>query len=102
MHDASKDEVDILERSTKCNKDRHNSEGSNGGIEGENSQAHAEGPKRSYRDTVTGRSIGNNKELEEEDLDGDVSDDDMIEEGNGVTWFGMGITREEKIATRRP
>lgn len=35
-------------------------------------------------------------------MDGEVFDDDMVEEGDKVTWFGMGMTREEKIAVKRP
>lgn len=34
--------------------------------------------------------------------DGIVSDDDVIEEGDGDTWFEMGMTKEEKIVVRRP
>lgn len=34
--------------------------------------------------------------------DVDVSDDDVIKEGEDETWFGIGITNEEKIEARRP
>lgn len=38
-----------------------------------------------------------------EDLnDGEVSDDDLIEESSVGTWFEIGITREEKIEACRP
>lgn len=38
----------------------------------------------------------------DEDLleDGDIFDDDPIEEGNDETWFRMGMTREEKMEAR--
>lgn len=52
--------------------------------------------------TITGGSSEAMKGIEDEDLDGDVSDDDMVEEGGKVTWFGMGMMREEKIVSRRP
>lgn len=38
---------------------------------------------------------------EEEEDEGDVSNDDVIEEGDDETWFGMGMTRAEKIEERR-
>lgn len=28
-------------------------------------------------------------------------DDDVIEEGDDETWFGMGMTKEEEIVARR-
>lgn len=34
--------------------------------------------------------------------EGEVSDDDTIEEGDDEAWFGIGMTREEKIEARRP
>lgn len=36
------------------------------------------------------------------DDDGDVSDDDVVEDGGDGMWLGMGMTRKEKIETRRP
>lgn len=42
--------------------------------------------------------------VEIEDLEGEgkVSDDNVIEEGDKQTWFGMGMMKEEKISTRKP
>lgn len=39
--------------------------------------------------------------MEEVD-DGEISDDDLDEENNDETWFGMEMTRVKKIETRRP
>lgn len=44
----------------------------------------------------------NSSNFETNEDDGDVSDDDMVEEGNGETWFGMGMTKEEKSVAWRP
>lgn len=40
--------------------------------------------------------------LEEDQGDGDVSNDDPIEESIDGTWFWMGMSREEKIEVQRP
>lgn len=34
--------------------------------------------------------------------DGLISDDDPIEDSDDESWFGMGMTRDEKNGTRRP
>lgn len=34
--------------------------------------------------------------------DGEISDDDIIEEGEDMTCFEIGMTREEKVEARRP
>lgn len=53
-------------------------------------------------DSVLGGSRQGQGGSEEMDEDGEVSYDDIIEEGNGETWFGMRMTKEEKIEARRP
>lgn len=57
--------------------------------------------KKSYRDSV----LGDRKQKKVEtffDLDmGEVSDDDIIEESMDGSWFGIGMTREQKIQARR-
>src|SRR3954463_13819301 len=46
---------------------------------------------------------GKDDDLQEEvDDEGNTSDDDLVEEGDGVSWFGMGMTKMEKIEVRRP
>lgn len=55
--------------------------------------------RRSYRDTVL--DSGRRKMLMGEDVDdGEVSDDDIIEESMDKTWLGIGMTKEEKIKCR--
>lgn len=88
----SKEEADILRRS-----------------KWRNNEADGEAPpdpsqnKRfvSYRDSVIGAK-------EKEDLgqdvmtgDGGISDDDEVEDGDDDTYFGMGMTREEKWEARQ-
>lgn len=34
--------------------------------------------------------------------DGEVSNDDNVEEGEDDAWFGMGMTREEKLEAHWP
>lgn len=55
---------------------------------------------RSYRDFVL--ESGRWRTLMGENIDeGEISDDDIIEESTGGTWVGIGMTREEKIKARR-
>lgn len=89
--------LDILRRSTKRNKASHPLPGGKGEEDGA-----VEENKKSYRDSVRGASSMKGNATEEEEEDGDVSDDDVIEEGDGETWFGMGMMTEEKIEARRP
>lgn len=62
-----------------------------------------DGIRCSYRDSVFGRKLCTDDLADVNDIkdDGDVLDDDVIEEGDGKTWFRMGMMKEEKIATRR-
>lgn len=39
---------------------------------------------------------------EVEDDEGDLSDDDVVEEGDFQTWFGIGMMKEEKREARWP
>lgn len=96
MQDASKEEEDILHRSTKRNKGSHPfaSSSSKGGKDGRSTSGKA---RESYRDSVMGDSSLGDDAAEERDEDGDVSDDDVIEEVDYETWFGMEMTREGKI-----
>lgn len=65
------------------------------------SSADPESERRSYHETVMGDSACSHANQEKEDEDGDTSDVDEILEGDKVTWFGMGMTKEEKKAARR-
>src|SRR4051812_46870421 len=57
--------------------------------------------RRSYRDSVLDH--GRRKTLMGEDLDdGEVSDDDLIEECSDGMWVVIDVTREQKIEARRP
>lgn len=59
--------------------------------------------KSSYKDKVMGMSFDTEMdEAIEEELDGDVSDDDQVVEDNDGPWFSMGMSKEEKIKARRP
>lgn len=98
MNDASEEEQDILHRSTNRTMGNHPLP-SPSGVRGGGGHASESVARRSYQDSV----VGDNKGVPQvdEDVDGDVSDDDVVDEG-GETWFGIGMTMEEKIATRRP
>lgn len=54
--------------------------------------------KKSYRDTVMGES-SNGQRLQDdyEDEEGNTSDDDLIEEGDGITWFAMDMTKWRRL-----
>lgn len=99
MRDRSKEE-DILHRK-QC-KDHHPPAGPAVGVGA--SQTPSKQPKKSYKDFVTCGAENTTMSVGAgagEVLDGDVSDDDVIEERDKVTRFGMRMTREEKIAARR-
>lgn len=98
---SSEEEVDLVHRSKKRNKERNDEmevqfeKGDPSGRAGESKE------KRSYKDSAMGtRGV----RVTEEDFldDGEISDDDAIEEGIDESSFGMGMTREEKIEARRP
>lgn len=99
--EASPEEEDILQRSTKRTKESHESTDTNNG-KGKNPDPDLAGRERSYRDTVMGDSMESQASQEEEDEEGNTSDDDEILEGDKISWFGMGMTKQEKIAARRP
>lgn len=63
----------------------------------ENMQQH-----RSYKDSVLGRQGGSHATDEDLYSDGNISDDDIIKESNEDSWFGTGMTKEEKIEARKP
>lgn len=99
--EVSPEEEDILQRSTKRTKESRERADLNGG-EGKTSDPDPAGRGKSYRDTVMGDSMDSQTSQEEEDEEGNTSDDDEILEGDKTTWFGMGMTKQEKIAARRP
>lgn len=51
---------------------------------------------------VRGEGSKDQRLQDEEDDEGNTLDDDLIEEGDGVWWFGIGMTKTEKIDARRP
>lgn len=88
LTDALKEEADILRRS----KSQINTQGG-GGLGGLSTGLRF----NSYRGSVVGEN-GNLEEGKDDPMvDGEVFDDDAIEEGDDEVWFGMGMTREEKL-----
>lgn len=53
----------------------------------------------SYKNMVIGRNGRTLVEERETWDDYEISNDDLVEEGDGAIWFEMRMTREEKIAT---
>lgn len=101
MREVSEEEEDILKMSTKRSKDSHEVKSSPKGGVGSTS-IRSDEARKSYRDTVMG-DMGQSQETQEGDDDeGNTLNDDVIEEGDKVMWFGMEMTREEKIAKQRP
>lgn len=99
--EASEVEADILQRSTKRTK-RNQSDPRLNPTEANDKVEVKEEKRRSYRDSVMGEGNHNESAARESDNDGGVSDDDVIEEGDDETWFGIEMIREEKITARRP
>lgn len=101
MREASEEEEDTLHRNTKRSKESHEPVATP--ARGADAAAEDIGEeRRSYRDTVMGNSDFSEESNEEEEEECNTSDDDVIEEEDKVTWFGMGMTKEEKIVARRP
>lgn len=97
---ASIEEEDLLQRSTRCCKVRHDPPDPSRGDLGQTSE-NPKGERTSYRDMARG-DRGKEQELEEEvDDEGNTSDNNLVEEGDGVTWFGMGMTKMEKFEARQ-
>lgn len=92
----SNEEDDLLVRSTKRSK------GSEKACTSTNA-ADRVSRRPSYRDTVRGTSVPSPSAVEgmEEDED-DASDDDVVEDLGDEFCFSMGMTRQEKIAARKP
>lgn len=57
--------------------------------------------KMSYRDIVMGAGARSNVCVEDFMEDGDVSDDNLIEEVDGESCFRIGMTNEEMLEARR-
>lgn len=53
-------------------------------------------PRKSYRDSVIGEDGRDDQDARDEDDDRDVSKDDVVEEGDNETWFGIGMTRRKR------
>lgn len=69
-----------------------------------NREGKAKGGKtKSYRDSViSSQQRRFSWEDEISFLENEVSDDDLVENGDNEAWFSMGMTREEKLEARRP
>lgn len=100
-HERLAEEEDGLKRSKRRNKGvaEASDQVQNDGVTGES--AKQTNNKISYKETVTGRvylmGLGESEDLD----DGLISDDDVIEESEDASWFGIGMTKEEKIEARR-
>lgn len=88
-------EAVLLDQSKRRGKDTEGVEGTFG--------ASSEGRRKvSYRHTVLGDSGCTRPSGFEKMEDGEMSDDDLIEESSDATWFGVSMAREEKIEARLP
>lgn len=100
MREASEEEKDILQRSTKRSKESYDTTDPPIGDLGDTS-TESGAPRRSYRDTVIGDASCGHKTQEEEDEEGNTSNNDVVEERDNETWFGMRMTKEEKFEPRK-
>lgn len=102
-HDLSKEEEDTFRRSKRRSRDPSDDYASHYTMGDTSTGASVDGTdKVSYRDKVARKKIRTIWEEVDPMDEGEISDDDLIEEGDGVTWFGVGMTRDEKIEARRP
>lgn len=102
QHERSQDEADVFRRSKR--RFREPLDEFMDSLRGNHlPMVHVkETAKVSYKDKVVGRKDRYFSNKMEEVDDGLISDDDLVEKGDGKTWFRMGMTREEKIKARRP
>lgn len=99
--EVSTEEEDLLKRCKKKAKEGVEMETADG-EDRERSTATTSGSKKSYKDFILGDRKKDNADAFA-DLDmGEVLDDDLIEENIDGSWFGIGMTREEKNEARRP
>lgn len=93
--EVSKEEEDLLERSKRRSKENE------GKGEDASKATEEKTERRSYSDSVLG--YGRRRNIRGEELDdGEVSDDDLIDESSDGTWIGWGLTREQKKEAGRP
>lgn len=55
-----------------------------------------------YRDSFQGRSDTSHMEIDCSKEDSDVSDTVLFEDEGESPWFSMGMTKKEKVNTRKP
>lgn len=102
----SEEEADLLRRSKKRNKgnasgDEAREEGwkaanKNATEETEDMMEVGEGSRpTSYRDAAIGVQAKERRGILAEDLEGYISDDDVIEISTDESWIGVGMTKEE-------
>lgn len=99
--------VEELDNLTRSNKKVKTHAGDNGGTENSmddnNSTRSDDRRKSTCLDKVLGKNFDTEMdEVNEDQYDGEVSDDDAIEEEEDGPWFSMGMSREKKLKTRKP
>lgn len=97
QHDRSDEEDDLLRRSKRRNKGSAVEMNTESMMEGV-----TENGNKSYKDADMGSKGKESMFQMDEALDGEISDDNFIEESMDDSWFGIGMTREEKREARRP
>lgn len=100
-HGFSEVEEDILRRTESRNKDGGNCMDIFYERREEMSSEEKAKEKMSYRDTFMGTGARSNVCEEDFMNNSDISEDDLIEEGDDESCFGMGMTKE-KLEARRP
>lgn len=99
--EVTTEEEDLLQRSTKRTKENHNPPDPPKEDQGQPNTRQGKGAS-SYRDKVKESISVDHSTQEDDDDEGNTSDDDLVMEGDGVSWFGMRMTKTEKIEARRP
>lgn len=89
MHEASAEVEDLLQRSTKRSKESHDAPDPPKEDQGMASGSPREGI-RSYHDTVRGDNSKDQSSQDEDDDEGNTSNDDLIEEGDGYHGLEWG------------
>lgn len=61
-----------------------------------------EGVKLSFKEKLLGSQKFGTMDEDTINENGEVSDDDLLEEDDGVPWFRMGMIKKEKLEAKRP
>lgn len=101
-HDQTEEEDDLLRRSKRRKKGTDVGGTSNMvGVEGD-SGVKERYKNFSYKDAAMGFKMNSHLTGSDEADDGAIYDDDVIEESTDPSWFGIGMTREDKWRARKP